>query len=207
MGDADNLMVCEGRDGTCVDGRTRAFHCQCLPRPIAQPPEGRWVCHLCRPEVGRPAPPSPARVARDRATQHVHHLFGIPTSDAAPQASRRPRFSFPKSDLPKDYRLGLVIGPSGSGKTTALLELTDPAPGADPSPRSRASAAAAQGAAATNVAPGRGSDAGRQRRAARGVPPVPAAAGQPDIRRRARPQLSPGSRGWRWCRTSRPSRG
>jgi hypothetical protein len=206
VGDSDNLMVCEaaeGQDGpTCVDGRTRAFHCPCLPRPITQPPEGHWVCHLCRPQVGRPEPTSPARVLRDEATEHVHHLFGISIPDGASPASTR--FCFRRSDLPKDYRLGLVIGPSGSGKTTALLELTDPAPGGDPGPNSRARALQRASAVCTGVA-GEQNGCWGSTGAAR--------AARPSCQRHwnltffAGPQLSHGSLEWRSCRKSRPNRG
>eukprot|EP00291_Cryptomonas_curvata_P015579 CAMPEP_0172151674 /NCGR_PEP_ID=MMETSP1050-20130122/366_1 /TAXON_ID=233186 /ORGANISM="Cryptomonas curvata, Strain CCAP979/52" /LENGTH=331 /DNA_ID=CAMNT_0012819817 /DNA_START=399 /DNA_END=1391 /DNA_ORIENTATION=+ len=104
-----NLMVCEGptaQGASCGDGQMRAFHPQCLPRPLARPPTGHWMCELCRPASGQAlSGRASARVVCDEATDYVCRLFGIASFDGAPPVSRRPRFT--KSDLPKDYRLGL----------------------------------------------------------------------------------------------------
>ena len=120
-GEGGELMVCDGpmaQWSSCVDGRSRAFHCgQCLQPPLARPPAGRWMCRLCQRGMGGPG--LPVLVQRD-AVQPV----GIADSDLD-CASPAPQWAhFSESDL------GLVRGPSGSGnlKTTVLQELSESRP-------------------------------------------------------------------------------
>ena len=86
--DADNLLFCDACD--------KGFHMACLDPPLADLPEGRWVCPTCVPEPNRKRGGGRSHDPSDPL------FFGMSVFKKTPRSSKKKRHAYDRSFSEED---------------------------------------------------------------------------------------------------------